>query len=165
MLDDNKVLEYYQQFALPHCPPAHTHGDVDGLPADVKTRFQKMLQQKIVLTHEFQGRLASGARNFVEHHRDACDRAATALDRMHELDIIISSPPIKKQTLGDKKRTIRNWDQCVETYNTWAQQHSDIAACITPDQIDQQIQEENDFWRQYHLESSQVYAAPAILKS
>ena len=68
---------------------------------------------------------------------------------MHELDIIMTPPPIKKQTLGDKKRMIKNFDRCLEIYNQWAATNQDIAQQFTPDDVDLQSMRERKFWRDF----------------
>ena len=67
---------------------------------------------------------------------------------MQELDIIVSPPPIKKQTLSEKIKIVQNFDQCVDTYNVWAETNEEIADIITNELMHQQTDLENKFWRQ-----------------
>ena len=158
------VVEHYQQLAPSDWPSVHNRRDIDDLPDTFKERFQVMLQEKNMFEQILRDQPERSAIEFVKKHQLACSSVQQALERMRELDIIVSEPPIKKQTLGDKKRTIKNWDQCVDTYNAWAAQHSDIASGITADQIDLQIQQENDFWRRYDHESFLTHDLPPIQK-
>ena len=81
----------------------------------------------------------------------AYDNAQDTIKRMQQLDIIVSPPPIKKQTLLEKSIIIKNFDQCMDTYNSWVMANPDIATEITRDQVDQQIAKEQDFWNQRHI--------------
>ena len=68
---------------------------------------------------------------------------------MQELDIIMTPPPIKKQTLADKKSVIKNFDRCLEIYNQWAAANPTIAQPLTAEDLDQHVEQENKFWRDF----------------
>lgn len=142
-------LTIYQQVAPEEWPAIHTATDIDSLPETVRQEFNTMLRTKI---HETL--LTPKQLNFLEHNQTSYNNAQQAMKRMQELDILVSPPPIKKQTLQDKIRMIKNYQQCLQTYNHWAEIHSDIANIMSDDQINAQILEEDRFWRHLELASA-----------
>jgi len=78
-------------------------------------------------------------------YSDAC----AAIAQMQKLDTIVSPPPIKKQVLHEKMRMIKNFDQCLETYNSWTIKRPDVSALLSRINVDQQIAQEQEFWRSF----------------
>jgi hypothetical protein len=141
-------LVEYQKDALPEWPAVSTVSDLTSLPAEIKKEFQlsryKNSEWKVsFLDQEKQA------------HVNACfnqyQTAQQTIDQMVSLGIIISGPPIKKQTLADKKKIIKNFDQCVEIYNQWAVKNSDVAKEMSSDDVNNQNTHENSFWNQFNL--------------
>ena len=102
----------------------------------------------------------SNCKKFEQQARAGYQKAQQALTRMQELDIIVSPPPIKKQTLSEKIKIVQNFDQCVDTYNVWAATNGEIADIITDELMHQQTDLENKFWRQPLGLSHPVSVAP-----
>lgn len=65
---------------------------------------------------------------------------------MQKLGILISGPPIKKQTLGDKRRIIKNFNDLIKIYNRWIDKNPGIAEPIDDSTIQNQISCESEFW-------------------
>ena len=74
-------------------------------------------------------------KNFLRHHGENYINAKNSIDRMTELGILAGTVPIKKQTLAEKRFMIKNFDQCVDFYNRWADKNSDIVEPINSDQL------------------------------
>jgi hypothetical protein len=68
------------------------------------------------------------------------------IDQMVNLGIIISGPPIKKQTLSEKMKIVKNFDALIQVYNNWAEKNASIATPIVKENLSTQIQQENQFW-------------------
>lgn len=69
-------------------------------------------------------------KNFLEKHRARYYNAVESIIKMQDLGILPSTIPIKKQTLAEKLYLIKNLDQCVQAFNSWAQDHPDITEAI-----------------------------------
>jgi hypothetical protein len=65
---------------------------------------------------------------------------------MIDLGIIINGPPIKKQTLSDKQKTIRNFDQLIEIYNNWALTHPEMVSPVSDQDLVNKTHTESEFW-------------------
>ena len=74
------------------------------------------------------------------------NRAQDTINQMIELGIIVNGPPIKKQTLGEKRKIIKNFDVLVDIYNEWTQQNQEIASPIENQALVEKIQIESNFW-------------------
>jgi hypothetical protein len=72
--------------------------------------------------------------------------AADSIHHMLKLGILVSAVPIKKQTLAEKKFMIKNFDQCIKIYNSWAVENPAIAQTITPDELDLMIANDLETW-------------------
>lgn len=76
--------------------------------------------------------------DFVNQNGDRFKKANQSIARMVELGIIMSSPPIKKQTTLEKLYLIKNIDQLIEVYNSWAGDHADFAEPVSKEQLFEQ---------------------------
>jgi hypothetical protein len=97
----------------------------------------QVLQDTIGQTHS----------TFLAQHQDRYQQAAESITRMVELGIMPNSVPIKKQTLQDKRTLIRNFDQCVDTYNEWISRHPDLGDRVTDDGLLIQQHGEKNLWQ------------------
>jgi hypothetical protein len=160
----NTPLTLYQKFAPSDWPSVYQEDDLNNLPDQIKQKFHVILGQNTKKTELPLNLHTSGIREFLQNKKTGYINAQSAIDRMQQLDILVSPPPIKKQTLQDKMRMIKNQQQCIDTYNNWAENHSDIAESITFDKINTQVQQENQFWRNPQLPCVQGHDLPTIVR-
>jgi len=150
----------YQKYALPQWPAIHTESDIDNLPGDVQERLKDLVENKSRdgghISLAVQKTLDHSVRTFIRDHRKAFNDAYDAIEHMQQLDIIASPPPIKKQTLGEKVRMIKNLDRCLETFNEWVDNHPDVSSPVSQLDIEQQIAYEHEFWRYFTPQSGAV---------
>ena len=136
-------VKFYQEIALPHWPAINSADDFHGLPQEIKTEF--LTQKKLDINHL----LPDSARQFLANKSQAYQNAKDAMARMEQLDIIVSQPPIKKQTLNEKMASVKNVSRCLDLYNIWVEQNPDIGHVLQRQDIDQQIVNEADFWTRF----------------
>lgn len=161
-------LSIYQKHALPDWPAAHTESDLDHLPSDLQRRFLE------IVSHENSASIGNKISDAVVKTLDQSDRAfmlkkgkayndaCAAITQMQHLDIIVSPPPIKKQMLQEKMHMIKNFDQCLETYNEWATKHPDVSAPLSGNVMKKQIAQEQEFWRSFEPPGAAVSDQPPI---
>lgn len=89
------------------------------------------------------------AQRFMAQHAPAYQRAESAIQRMQELDIIVSPPPIKKHTLAEKLSMITNVDRCLDLYNAWILKNPGIGPALTQQDLQNQATTETDFWHPF----------------
>lgn len=85
-------------------------------------------------------------KNFLQGNISNYRMAKTALADMVNLGILPNEIPIKKNTLEEKIRMIKNIDQCLDTYNQWISRNPGLAAPMTPQDLAHQITMEQKFW-------------------
>ena len=80
-------------------------------------------------------------------YKQGYNQAQDTINQMINLGIIMNGPPIKKQTLTEKKHTIRNFDMLIDIYNEWATKNPNIASVIDKNSMNNNIDSENSFWK------------------
>lgn len=151
-------LQIYQQLAPPDWPAVHQDSDIDRLPAEISAGFADIMRRMI--SRDVMAAIDAPTRSFLDHNRPGYDSACEAIARMQELDIIISPPPIKKQTLREKMQMISNFDRCLAVYNQWISGHPDLGSTCSQEEIQQQFQREDAFWKGFTLPYDPGFAAP-----
>jgi lipid A disaccharide synthetase len=142
ILDLPESVAYYQQKSPTNWPGITKSQNIDMLPATIKEQFtQDYIRQEGIfslLPQERQSELSFAKQGYVE--------AQKTIDQMIKLGIVISGPPIKKQTLAEKAKIVKNFDQLTEIYNQWATNNPGVATPIAAQDVLNQIQQENQFW-------------------
>ena len=87
--------------------------------------------------------------DFLKHHRQGFDNVNSAIKKMQQLDIIVSPPPIKKQTLAEKMHIISNFDQCLDLYNEWIVHNPELGQPLSSVDLQSQAEKEYDFWNSF----------------
>lgn len=94
--------------------------------------------------------LTAEDQQFLIESKDAYGKSANAIKELVDHKVLVTGVPIKLQTLLEKSLLIRNFDECVEVYNTWMQdEHSKIKGLgpvIRQGDIDQRAIEEARQW-------------------
>jgi hypothetical protein len=145
-LDNDDAVIIYQKDALPEWPAVNSLNELNNLPAEIQQKFQSTYYNNYVYNIKF---LDLEKQNHVKSCYNGYQLAQKTIKQMVDLGIIISGPPIKKQTLTDKKKMINNFDQCVELYNQWVSDNPEVGAKITNGDLFSQISCENNFWNQF----------------
>jgi tetratricopeptide (TPR) repeat protein len=156
------LVTLYQHKSLPEWPGVSSQQDFDRLPESVRTEFFRMISPELsidsvdraVLSHLPQHR------QFRDMHQPGYQRAQQTIQRMVELDIMISAPPIKKQTMAEKQYLIKNFEQCVDTYNAWLENNPGIAQPVTAQSLDAHISQEKAYWRDSVTQAISAGSAP-----
>jgi hypothetical protein len=142
VLDLPESVDYYQQKSPIDWPAITKSQDIDMLPATIKKQFtQDYIRQEGIfslLSQERQSELSFAKQGYVE--------AQKTIDQMIKLGIVIGGPPIKKQTLAEKAKIVKNFDQLTEIYNQWAVDNPAIANSLSVNDVSYQVLQENQFW-------------------
>lgn len=142
IMQQTNVVHHYQQHAPEHWPAVQSLDDIANLPLDLQNQCaQSIINQKGILPL-----LPESQQQTLSPFVHGYNQAQQTIQQMIELGIIINGPPIKKQTLSDKQKTIRNFDQLIEIYNNWVTNHQDIASPVTDQNLSKKSQAEFEFW-------------------
>jgi len=138
--DAAQLMLEYQAIALPEWPAVHTVDDYQQLPIKIKNDF---LQKRMP---PLQALMSPSRQQLYQQHQAQFRAANQTIDRMRELDIIVTPPPIKKQSLAEKLFVTKNWAQCLEIYNAWLETNPGIGETLDAHTLREQIQQEQQFW-------------------
>jgi hypothetical protein len=141
-IDNQLMLQEYQKIMPPDYPPVHSVSDLTNLPSKLKEKFAVEFINKNGVTSW----LEQDRQNKINKYLPGYHSAKETIDQMIKLGIIISGPPIKKQTLQEKRKVIKNFNQCVEQYNQWIIDYPELGMPITDSDVDNQCLQEQNFW-------------------
>lgn len=110
--------------------------------------------------------LPTAHQEFVKTHAAKYIEGKGAIEQMQALGILIGGLPMKKQTMSEKKHIVKNFDQCVQVYNEWVENHLDIAQPVNLNELVNRAEQERKFWQPSALlETAEVVPAlPPIEK-
>ena len=148
-------VEDYQQHSRPEMPPVYSAADLAALPEHVVNTWTR----DVICRTGVVPFLDSQKQQKLAPYQAGYALAKQTIDQMINLGIMINGPPIKKQTLDDKHRIIKNFDELTAVYNHWIEQNPGIGEPINSSTIDNQIRSESDFW--YSIINSKD-SAPAL---
>ena len=152
------LLDDYQQHSLPEMPAVYSAADLAALPLDVVNTWARGVIDRTgivsFLDSENQQKLAP--------YHSGYALAKNTIDQMVNLGIMVSGPPIKKQTLDDKHRIIKNFDDLVEVYNRWVDKNPGFGSAIDDHTIQTQISNESTFWNSIINSKDSAPALPPI---
>jgi len=110
----------------------------------VQNNYQLAPQPAI---HALQQNLSVLDQQFLSQHIDGYRLASGAIRELVEHKVLVTPVPIKLQTMVEKKLLIRNFDQCVATYNEWVEKNG-IGKFYTEDMLNISMTRELAAWHQ-----------------
>ena len=157
--DKQKRLQDYQQHAPDSWPMISTVEEFNDLPVEIKQQWTEYS----VRANGVVPLLSQNQQQLLDQYQGGYRQAQQTIDQMINLGIMISPPPIKKQTLAEKAKIIKNFDQLIELYNHWAEQNPDLASPQDSQSLTQKIAKENQFWDLYSKSISAGSDSPPSL--
>lgn len=130
-----QLIKSYNDCKDPSWPQISSIAEFDQLPETIKQECKtqhnlELSESGVDLHRNLSSWLPQSHINHIQQHATAYLKAIESLERMQKLGIL-SGIPIKKQTLTEKRYMIKNFDQCLHTYNDWIDRHPDIGSTVT----------------------------------
>jgi hypothetical protein len=128
--------------------------DLSGLSAQLEHRNNTQLEysgknQTTALVPTTQNKIASSLsradQEFLIKHGANYRVVADALTELVNKKVLVTSVPIKLQTMLEKKLLIRNYDECVSVYNEWAVKNQ-IGKVYNDEMLSMSMQREIASW-------------------
>ena len=146
---ESKSIQIYNQLKDPSWPNVSNPAQFKNLPENIQKEIREF--HNVDLSQHYPGyalsaHLPTKHQEFIQKNREQYNNALDSMEHMTKLGIIPSIPPMKKQTLREKKMIVKNFDECVEAYNQWQKNHCDIAEPYVEQMFIEQNQTENSFW-------------------
>ena len=84
--------------------------------------------------------------NFLKIYQATYDNSMQKIQQMTADGILIGHPPIKKQTLAEKKHIIKNYNYLLEVYNQWILANPEIGSPLDSSVLENFAKVEQDRW-------------------
>lgn len=135
------MLEHYHRISDPRWPQLQSADQYQALPDHIREECEQQ--------HGLNPNVTSLAMDcqFMQQHRQKYLQVEESIHYMCNLGIITTGIPVKKQTLQEKKYLVKNFQQCLDSYNDWATKNSDIASTLEHQQLESHMQEELQHWK------------------
>lgn len=133
------TLEEYQNL------PSHIR-DVTEQMHNIRTGTNNSMVEYKQLSQSLIELMPTTHQDFVRENKPTYEKTMNSIDKMVEHGIIINHPPIKKQTLAEKKYLIRNYESLLELYNKWILQNPDLGRPLDNDTLDKFADLERAKW-------------------
>ena len=150
-------LTGYQDIADPSWPPISTIEEYKNLPVQIRDEVEGKhgLSLPVTgwypvdhtkLTHPLAKLLPANHQEFLNQHQHKYQTSLMTMSTMVSTGVILGPPPVKKQTLAEKKHIIKNYPHLLEVYNKWIQLNPDIGLPLEESTLDNFAQAERDRW-------------------
>jgi hypothetical protein len=162
-----EFLEQYQAIADKSWPTLDRIDDYQHLPQHIRQEAEQQFnmtfpvtdpsvtQNKVtILQQSFESYLPQAHTEFLNHHTKQYQSTNNAIAEMVRQKTIISAPPIKKQTLAEKKYIVKNFEQCLSIYNQWIAMNPSIGNPVDLDVMDSFADAERRQWKPSIINSS-----------
>jgi hypothetical protein len=142
----------YQRVAAAGWPVVKSAADYRALSPEIQTEVEQFhqLTPPAVFTNSnacsVPNLLPEHYQEFLNQHTQNYQSAMVKIDSLVDSGVLVSSPPIKKQTLAEKKHIIRNYNHLLEVYNHWISVNPDIGSPLESTTLDQFAQAERNRW-------------------
>lgn len=151
---ESDLLEKYYTVADDSWPRLDNPLQLNNLDDKIKKEISNVHNidiKQLTKSHALSSHLPESHVKFLSARKNEYINAMKSMQQMVKLGIITSTPPMKKQTLAEKKLMVQNFDQCLATFNEWADKNTNIVMPIEDKLIEKQVEHENDYWRSIRL--------------
>lgn len=152
LADNHLFLTGYQTVADASWPAISTIDEYKNLPLHIRNEVEGKhglalpTSTDVTSTQPLTELLPADHQDFLNQHQHKYQTALTAISDMVSTGIMINPPPVKKQTLAEKKHIIKNYSHLLDVYNKWIVLNPDIGLPLEESTLDQFAQAERDRW-------------------
>ena len=153
---ENQFLLHYQAISDNNWPTIQSVDDYKKLPQHIRDeaeqQFGLKLEDKVssnitTLKQSFESLLPDRHKDFLNQHQASYLGTNRAIADMVSQKIMITPPPIKKQTLAEKKHIVKNFEQCLTVYNQWVEINPMVGNPVESDVMDSFAAAERSHWK------------------
>jgi len=153
---ENQFLLHYRSIADNSWPAIESFDDYKKIPQHIRDeaeqkfglKLEKNVSLKITtLEQSFESLLPAKHKDFLNQYQECYTNTNQAIATMVNQKIMITPPPIKKQTLAEKKYIVKNFNQCLEVYNKWVEMNPTVGNPVESDLLDSFVASERDCWK------------------
>jgi len=81
-------------------------------------------EKKLMVIDKLSNNLSLTDQNYLKQHSEKYTNTYKGIQELVQTGTLPTGVPIKLQTLAEKRKIIKNFDQCVETYNIWVEENN-----------------------------------------
>ena len=147
-------LAAYNRVSSPGWPKINSVDEYQRLPSWIHDEVEKKHQvspppvkKYEIVKQSLVGLLPAEHQHFIEQNQSLYRQSLMTIDNMVHSGVMISPPPIKKQTLAEKKHIIKNYSYLLNIYNQWISDHPEIGQPVDESTLDQFSQAELAQWQ------------------
>jgi hypothetical protein len=150
-----RFLIEYETVADPSWPKIESVEQYQSLPDSIKTEVEQMhalsvppvsSRQLSVHKKDITDLLPVAHQQFLTEHKHTYQTAMVKINNLVDSGVLVSPPPIKKQTLAEKKHMIRNYDHLLAVYNQWILSNPEVGLPLDSSTLDQFADLERARW-------------------
>lgn len=152
----SEFIKAYHQVADPTWPKINSIDEYRSLPDYIKHEVEVKhgitfgnnitLVPKTNLPAPLIEMLPEQHQKYFDQHKLQYKNSMQQITDLVNRGVMISAPPIKKQTLAEKKHIVRNYQHLLHVYNTWISQNPDLGNPLTEDTLDRFATIETERW-------------------
>jgi hypothetical protein len=152
----NDFLQAYQTVADPSWPSITSLEEYERLPIAIRDEVEKVHQINVSdyvydvveakLPVNLQELLPATHQNFLDLYQPTYKNSLTSINGMVRSGIIPGTPPIKKQTLAEKKHIVKNFQHLLTVYNQWIEKNPNMGNALDADTLDHFAMQERKQW-------------------
>ena len=154
--NESSFLSAYNQVSDPNWPTVKSLDDYKSLPEHIRNEVEQIhglkfhtggeLVPHAEFTQPLINFLPEQHQNYLNRHQQNYQQSLDHISTMVNQGIMVSAPPIKKQTLAEKKHIVRNYKHLLQVYNTWIEQNPSLGHPLDESALDQFAKEEHAKW-------------------
>ena len=153
-------IKRYRDVADSSWPKIQSIDDYKNLPQHIQQQAEQQFKLTVpsndstavgstitLLQQSFEKFLPVEHTEFLNQHQESYQRTVREISSMVDKKIMISPPPIKKQTLSEKKYIVKNFEQCLNVYNQWVGVNPTVGNPVDMDVMDSFADAERKCWK------------------
>jgi hypothetical protein len=153
---ETELLRHYRAIAADSWPVIQSVDDYKKLPQHIRNEAEQQFGLKtndyqiakfITKDQSFKNFLPETHTDFLNQYQELYNNTNRAIAGMVEQKIMVSPPPIKKQTLAEKKYIVKNFEQCLELYNRWIAINPTVGNPVDLDVMNSFAESERNHWK------------------
>jgi hypothetical protein len=152
----SELIRYYRAMSNRTWPTIQSVDEYKKLPQHIRNEVEQKFKLTVLnnptstvtmLSQSIEKFLPVQHTDFLNYNNTAYQHTNSDIEKLVEQKIIITPPPIKKQTLAEKKYIIKNFEQCLEVYNKWIGMNPTVGNPVESDLMDSFAVAERNCWK------------------
>jgi len=144
-------LKSYSSIADESWPKIQSYEDFNQLPQNIQAECNRRqlhipIENVVSISKNIKLVLPVEHTDFLQQHSQRYEVATNEIINMRNEKIMISGPPIKKQTMLEKCYMIKNINQCLDVYNSWIVKNPEVGNPIDINTVEQFSNREQTYW-------------------